>query len=167
MNAIIKLFWQICLQRTGPDAVPASSALLVFTGLLYGVLNLLVWVWTGPASLLQASGTLALVTGGWLLVLWGIMLMMGKTVRYQQTLTALLGVNVILVLLSVPLRFVADSLGETSALRMPVGFMLIGLFVWGVFIEGFIYHRALDISPLQGNLMALAMSMGIMALLGN
>jgi len=87
--------------------------------------------------------------------------------RYQQTLTALLGVNIILVLLSVPLRFVADSLGEASALRMPIGFMLIGLFIWGVFIEGFIYHRALDISPLQGNLMALAMSMGIMALLGN
>ena len=167
MNAIIQLFWQICLQRRGPDEVPASSVLLIFTGLLYGVLNLFVWVWTGPASLLQASGTLVMATAGWLLVLWCIMLLMGKTGRYQQTLTALLGVNIILVLLSVPLRFVADSLGEASALRMPIGFMLIGLFIWGVFIEGFIYHRALDISPLQGNLMALAMSMGIMALLGN
>ena len=167
MNAIIQLFWQICRLRTGPDAVPTSSVLLIFTGLLYGGLNLFVWVWAGQESLLQASGTLAMVTGGWLLVLWGIMLLMGKKERYQQTLIALFGVNVILVLISVPLRFVADSLGETSALRMPLGFMLIGLFVWGVFIEGFIYHRALDISPLQGNLMALAMSMGIMVLLGS
>ncbi|OUS00657.1 hypothetical protein A9Q81_10230 [Gammaproteobacteria bacterium 42_54_T18] len=167
MNAITQLFWQICLQRTGPDAVPVSSVLLMFTGLIYGGLNLFVWVWTGPATILQASATLAMVTGGWFLVLWGIMALMGKKGRYLQTLTALLGVNVILVLLSVPLRFAADSLGETSALRMPLGFMLIGLFVWGVFIEGFIYHRALDISPLQGNLMALAMSMGIMAMLGN
>ena len=125
MNAIIQLFWQICLLRTGPDAVPTSSVLLIITGLLYGVLNLFVWVWAGEESLLQASGTLAMVTGGWLLVLWGIMLLMGKKERYQQTLTALFGVNVLLVLISVPLRFVVDSLGEASVFRMPLGFMLL------------------------------------------
>ena len=166
MKAIITLFWQICRLRLGPEEVPASSVLLVVIGFLYGVLNLLAWVWTGSEGILEASATLAVITGGWLLVLWGIMLLMGKKARFQQTLIALFGVNCVLVLISMPLRFAADGLPDESGIKLGVGLLLVGVFVWGVFIEGFIYHRSLDISPLQGNLLALAMSMGIMALLG-
>lgn len=166
MKAIITLFWQICRLRLGPDEVPGSSVLLTVTGILYAVLNLLVWVWTSADGILKASATLGMITVGWLFVLWAIMLLMGKKARYQQTLIALLGVNCVLVLISVPFRFAADALPDESAIKLLLGMLLIGVFVWGVFIEGFIYHRALDISPLQGNLLALAMSMGIMALLG-
>ena len=175
MSAIIRLYWQIFRLQLGPDAVPASRSLLFVTALVYSLLNLGVWIWIEPGGLMQASISLALVTGGWLLALWGIMLLMGKVARYQQTLTALLGVNVILVLMSVPLHFFAggalvdggaDEAMNESALTAVFRLLLLGLFVWGIFIEGFIYHRALDISPLQGNLLALAMSMGIIALLG-
>ena len=166
MNAIIRLYWQICRLKLGPDAVPTSSVLLLVTSVIYVALTLGVWVWVSESGLLRTSVTLLVATTGWLGVLWGIMVFMGKVARYRQTITELFGINIILVLFSIPLRFAVNYFPEGSQVTFLVSLISIGLFVWGVFIEGFIYHRALDISPVQGNLLALAMSMGIMAILG-
>ncbi|OUS30319.1 hypothetical protein A9Q99_07565 [Gammaproteobacteria bacterium 45_16_T64] len=165
MSAIIRLFWQICRFQVGPESVPASSVLLCATGLTYFILNLAVWLWAGPDTLLEASFKLILVTAVWLGIVWAALLFKGKAARLSQCVCGLLGVNIVLLLISVPIRFLIDSVTAGSEVMFLLNLTLLAVLIWGIFVEGFIYHRALDISFQLGALMALSITVALLQFL--
>lgn len=150
MSALIRLFWNICLFRRGPQDTPYSPTLfgiLLILNLAFDFVALLVPDTKGetlplslviPFLLAQFLMLLTVVN----LVLW----MHGHSARVLQTLTTMFGVEIILDLALVPLQVLAMFLGEQSAL---VAFFYLGLmafFIWSLAIHTHIFRHALSTS---------------------
>lgn len=157
MNALIRLFARVCLFRSGPEAMPYAPplvAMLLGVWLLVQLLN----------GLLQANITSAEMVGVQMLSM-GLMLgatalllaFKGRQGRWCQTALALIGVDIALSLASLPLLLLNQMAGQ----HLPFidGLYLI-LVAWQLAVQSFIYHRALDVSPLLG----LALAFGLLVL---
>ena len=155
MKAIFNLFWQICLLRQSPAAVPANGpfvAAVVLANLLCSILvsssfgsevNLLT---TSTSIIVGQTTTAGLV---WMALSWA-----GKVERFVTTITAIFGCDLIITAvfsLLIPL---------TSALGSAVSSVLLLLFlVWSVAVAGFILHRALETRFGSGVAVALGISL--------
>lgn len=157
MNALIRLFVQVCLFRRGPEDMPYASPLVV--GLL--AIWLLVQLLNG---LLQTGLSAAQMLGVQML---SMTLMLGATAlalafkglpgRWLQTALALIGVDIALSLASVPLLLFSLEAGQ----RLPfVDGLYLLLVAWQLAVQSFIFHRALVVSPLLG----LAFAFGLLVL---
>lgn len=155
MKAIFYLFWQICLLRQSPAAVPANGpfvAAVVLANLLCSILvssgfgsevNLLT---TSTSIIVGQTTTAGLV---WIVLSWA-----EKAERFVTTITAIFGCDLIITAvfsLLIPL---------TGTLGSAVGSLLLLLFlVWSVAVAGFILHRALEIRFGSGVAVAFGISL--------
>ena len=161
MAAIISIFWQICLLKTGPDKLPSSNFLLglviVANALLswsaFMVLQTIVPISSDAASQMSEAQLRAL-TDGWLLavrvvvglactaaITWGLLSLMNHGQRTNQTLSALYGSDLVLTLLTTTVFFLSQAAPEM--IRQLAN---LGMFFWTVAVFGFVLHRALEIS---------------------
>lgn len=153
MPAIISLFWNLCLLRTGPERMPtvgAFVALVLIANILVSTLVAL----SAPAepTLLQALSIpivgAAVLAGGTLLVLR--LKQLGH--RFTATFTALLGADIIITTLSWPLLLLASPTpeGPASGFDWILIMAQLALVFWWVTIAGFIFSRALEVPMPQG-----------------
>ncbi|MDX1692583.1 MAG: hypothetical protein R3208_02385 [Ketobacteraceae bacterium] len=164
MKAILRLYWQICRFRAGPEEVPPVVALAVLTLLAYAALNFLVRVVFGELSVAYSAISLAVITGFWGGLVYSVLLFKKLSARFLQTFTAALGTDVVLSVLSLPLAYIASQFPPDSVLvSLAAAFWLL-IFIWDVLVKGFIFHRAFNVSPLLGNLFSLMMNLLIMML---
>lgn len=162
MNAILKLYWQICRFRSGPEDVPPVITLTFLTLLAYGLLNFIVRVGFGDLSVAYSAVSLLVITLFWTAMVYGVLQFKKLTPRFQQTFTAILGTDVVLSLISMPLAIVAGKFAvDSPVVALASAFWLL-VFIWDVLVKGFIFHRAFNVSPLLGNLFSLMISMLIM-----
>lgn len=157
MTAILSVFWRICLFRSGPDAVPANSALLGLVILANAVVGITAWAIQSSiapsappsetADVVIVSGLLSVVTvvtvslactSG---LVWLILNLMGFSARLVQTLTALFGSDVLITTVATLLIF-ATTLISTDLAQITSLFAMF----WAIGVFGFILHRALEIS---------------------
>ena len=164
MKAIFQLYWQICRMRTGPEQVPAVAALAGLTFLVYALLSVVARIGLGELPITYSLASLIAITGFWAGLVYMVLIFKGVANRFQQTFSAAFGTEVILNLLSLPLLFISSRLSEESPLVSLAAVFWMGIFIWDVLIKGFIFHRAFNISPLQGNLFSLMMNFLIMML---
>lgn len=155
MRALINLFWQICLLRRSPAAVPANGAfvaVVVVANLLCSVLvsrgfGSEVGVVTTAASILVGHATTAGMV--WLALYWA-----GKPDRFITTITAIFGCDLIITAcfsLLIPLN---NALSDTAT-----GIVLVLFMVWSVTVAGFILQRAMDVRFGAGVALALGISL--------
>lgn len=141
---LIRLFFDICRLRKGPQDCPASRFLF---GLAVGA-NLLVSFllslsrddWT--AALGQSLVGIGLLAG----FLWGALYLTDKLPRWIQTGTAAFGTDTVISLLACLLILVGQAgpdLGDTF------GWLLLLLMAWQIVILGHILRHALSV-PLVG-----------------
>ncbi len=158
MTPILKLYLDICRLRKGPEDVPYSNVLALVTLIFYGFFLLLARVGVGGLSFQFSALSLAMILGVFSLTLFLFLAFKKLSSRFLQTFTALIGSDLVITAFSLPLVW-ANSLGERNALSMTTGLMILALMVWDLIVKGFIFQRAMGISSLQGNLLALAMIM--------
>lgn len=147
MTALLTLFWRLTIFRASPENVPYSSTLLGLVFAAWCLLQLLVGSLQDalPMAILLGSQliSLAVVLGGSALLL----AFKGLQHRWLQTALALLGVDLVLGLVSLPL------LGFNASLAQPPSFVE-GLYLllvsWQLAAQGFIYHRSMQIGPFLG-----------------
>ncbi len=141
MLQVVQAFWEILFRRLGPEDLPDSRFLLIVTAVLYVLTQfLLAYVVYGAVSQLfplVALGTALLVAGTWTLLL-----ATGKTVRFSQTLTSLLGSGALLTVIAVPVCL--WSLNSQGGGQAGSSLVLLGIMVWLIMVYGHIFSRSLS-----------------------
>ncbi|MDE0190664.1 MAG: hypothetical protein OXQ90_04845 [Gammaproteobacteria bacterium] len=164
MTAVLRLFWNICLLRDGPETVPTHTWFLVSliaTELAMGVVlsavlspDLSFALWFNLA-LINLAVTASIV--------WFALYLRNCEPRFPATLGAILGTEVLIDAVG------ALALSATSGVAQTTTGWILTL--WSVAVIGFILHRALATRLWVGIL--LSFSIGVLgtfvalALLGN
>ena len=159
MKALFNLFWQICLLRQSPAAVPANGpfvATVVLANLLCSILvssgfgsevNLLT---TSTSIIVSQTTTAGLV---WIALSWA-----EKADRFVTTITAIFGCDLIIT------ASFALVLPLTSLFPAMAALVFLLFLVWSISVAGFILHRALKTHLAVGIMVALGMSVMSVAL---
>lgn len=137
MYQLIVLFFEICIMRKGPQDVPASPWLVRLMFIPYLLVNLLILLLDSDWShaLLQISAETVLMVG----FCYPLLYFSGKTARFPQTLTALLGSDVVISLCAIPA--VASLNTQISQVAYIAMIVLMG---WHWLVNGNIFRHALD-----------------------
>lgn len=151
MLAIVRLFWNLCLLRSGPEHMP-TAGLFVAVALALNIVVSMLTALSAPAepSALQAL-TLPIVSAAVLaLGTWLVLQLKQLTHRFSPTLAALLGADTVMTALSWPLLAVASPDMTGSGLEWLLLLGQLALVFWWVTVAGFIFSRALEIGQAQG-----------------
>ena len=134
---LLKLFWNICLFRQGPEDIPASTFLLRLIITFYLIANgiILLLQSGGPTMLVQLPMQLILV----MTFFWGLLYFYHKRERYPQTICAVLGCDVVISLCALPSLIWIIT---TQSQGWP-NIVLLGIMVWQLAVMGHILQRAI------------------------
>ena len=136
--SLLKLFWNICLFRQGPQDIPASTFLLRLLIILYAIVNSIILLLESgwQIMLLQLPLQLVLMTG----FFWGLLRLYNQQKRYPQTISALLGCDVLISLCAFPplIWMITVPTNNFSFLLM------LGIMVWQLAVIGHIVRQALS-----------------------
>lgn len=151
MNWLLQQWIGICMLRTRPQDLPASTGFLLVSVVAYLATNLVL-------SLANESFSRALLTALLDLAVLYIFVRISLLVRrvperLTQTLGALTGSGAILALLAAPLLILARP--DTGVAVVPAVLWL-PLVIWSVGVFGHVMRHALDIPFPAGILMAIA-----------
>ena len=138
MYYIIKLLFDICLFKKGPQDLPYSAGLLTILLVIYAVIRaLILGISFGALNvLLQVMVEILLVAGfAWLMLSW-----VGKLGRFHQVLSAVLGTDALISFFALP-PMATMVLGQGGLLVFLVMLVLIG---WHWAITGHIIRNALE-----------------------
>ncbi len=156
MNRLLRFFLDLCLLKAAPQDAPASQGLLGLTLVAYVLVGLAagVRVLGGAGSALSASLVDALVL---LATIWVALQLRGRSARFAQTATALLGSGALLTALALPLQPLAgaDTDGGSGLVQL-AGILGIGLMIWIQIVIGHILRHALEVPLIMGVLLAIA-----------
>jgi hypothetical protein len=157
LNRLLRFFLDLCLLKAAPQDAPASQGLLGLTLVAYVLVGLAagVRVLGGAGSALSASLVDALVL---LATIWVALQLRGRSARFAQTATALLGSGALLTALALPLQPLAgaDTDGGSGGLVQLAGILGIGLMIWIQIVIGHILRHALEVPLIMGVLLAIA-----------
>ena len=164
MNAIWSLYFRASTLRCGPEDMPYSLPLLRMTLVLWLLLQALGAVlqtrFSVPQSLMAQVWLLAVLLGA----TWLLLAFKGLSGRVVQTFTALLGVELVIGALALPLVMAARPLGD-DALPLWLQVPYLVLLCWNLGARGYILHRALQIGPFLAMALVLTLLMVSFALL--
>jgi len=150
MKPILAVFWNICLLRRGPELVPthplfvggvliADVLLSFFVALQYG----------GDATPIQIATRILVSMAAVAAATWMMLSMREVTGRYPATITALFGCDLLFTILSALLVPLA---GDSTSVRSGIIDLIV---IWSIAVNGFILHRAMNVTVFIGILLAL------------
>lgn len=154
MKPILAVFWNICLLRRGPEFVPTHP--LFVSGVVVAdiVLSLFIRAQYGDLSLLRIA-TFTLVTMATLAAAtWLALNLRGVIGRFPATITAMFGCDLLFTLLLALLIPLAG--GADSAISIGMSGLIL---IWSIAVNGFILHRAMNITVFAGILSAFGMAL--------
>ena len=161
MLRLLQTFAEIAVWRKGPQDLPASASLLAVTAAFYVALTFaqtrLIGYPLGSTALMVVIDVG--MTCSWLL---GVLALFGFKSRFTQTLTAMLGVGILLGILDISIRALAAALGTPKLID---AFALPQLVIF-LLAVGRILMVALEQGLLTGMALTLAMALSTFALAG-
>lgn len=96
MQAIFSIFWRITSLQDGPETVPANNTLLALIAVGNVFVSLCVSLAFGEQGFAKVATTIVINLAALAVILAGLLAMMGKYARLNQTLTAYLGCDLLL-----------------------------------------------------------------------
>lgn len=159
MKALWTLFWQICQLRRGPEDVPYSVQLLVLLAVLDVALGIGGQLLASPDRLRIAVALTLLAVVMDAAVFWGLLWFKRLQARWVQGLTTIFGIDLLLGLVALPLTLLSHVVEPKSVM---IGLVVVAqmlLVGWNIGLRGFVFHRALNIGLLLGNMLSLALFM--------
>lgn len=147
MTALIRLFVRVCLFRNGPEDMPYAPPLvgiLLFLWLLVQLLSaaLQIGLTLGQMLTVQLLSMAVLLAGTAVLLAFKNL---GR--RWTQTAMALVGVDLLLSVIALPLMLLNLLAGQHLPFIDGLYLMLIS---WQMAVQSFVFHRALNVSPFLG-----------------
>ncbi len=137
MYELLKLFFDICLFKKGPEDIPGSNFLLGFLILIYSSVSFLVLSLNSETfdAALQVVVEVVLI----LSLSWIILFVTNKRIRFQQTACALMGTDTIISFFALPAMATLIGLGSSSAF-----IFVVLLMIWHWVVSGHIFSHALE-----------------------
>jgi hypothetical protein len=164
LQVLIHYFIDLCFLRRGPQDLPASPVLVKVLALVYLGVDVLVDVSTGQGfagALVQALVDLGLL----LVLLYTGLRVLGRLPRLPQAAAALLGSGALLSLLVlVPLGMASE--GESPQMTGFAALLFLALLAWSIVVTGHILRHTLDLTLVQGALIAVAYNLFAYTLFG-
>lgn len=143
MHVLVFRFIDICLLRAGPQDIPASGFLLR-TVLLLDVI--IATAANYPfAGFTTAFGVVLFGTAYVALVIFLLLAWRGLQARFVQTYVAVLGTDVVLGMLIMPINFYLISVQQAGGQATFVFLLWVGLLIWGIGIFAHILRHALKL----------------------
>ncbi len=140
MQSIVALLWRIATFKAGPETIPFRPFLATSLVVINIATASMIYLLVSDAPLLQAVSTALVglaVTAG---LTWALLSSMGHKERFMQTLTAMVGTNLIVGLIQSVAFPITQMMSQTLAMVI-----LLATTFWAIAIYGFIFHRALNI----------------------
>jgi hypothetical protein len=142
---LILAFVDIMLHRRGPDSLP-SSQFLLWTLLALSILGdcAILWLAGEPGRSFAVS---LLVTGFDLWFVWAVLRTFNRQPRFRQTMTAMLGTELLLAALQAPLvrpLVEAPPPDPENPTVTLTGVLWLAILVWSIDISAFVFSRALE-----------------------
>ena len=145
MLRLIFAFVDIMLHRRGPESLP-SSPFLFWSLLALSVVADCAIIWLAGESG-RAFFVSLLVTGLDIWFVWALLRTFNRQARFRQTMTAMLGVEVLLAILQAPLvRPLVEAPPpdpQNPTITLP-GMLLLVILIWSIDISSFVFSRALE-----------------------
>jgi hypothetical protein len=139
-------FVDIMLHRRGPDSLPSSQFLLL-TVLALSIIADCAILWLAGESV-RTFGVSLLVTGFDLWFVWGVLRTFNRQPRFRQTMTAILGAEVLLTVLQAPLvRPLVEATpppDPQNPMLTLTGVLWLAIIIWSIDIGAFVLSRALE-----------------------
>jgi hypothetical protein len=155
MKLILSVFWNICLLRRGPELVPTHPLFVASVVVADILLSLFVRVQYGDEAPLLGIATFTLVTmATFATATWLALSLRNVVGRFPATITAMFGCDLLFTLLIALLIPLAG--GARSAISIGVGGLIL---IWGIAVNGFILHRAMNVPVFAGLLSAFGMTL--------
>jgi hypothetical protein len=144
MLILLRAFWQICLLRLAPQAVPRSGVLLVLAALINLALSVSINSLQLPFryALLIALLEMAVLIGLTAALLYAF----NRSARLQQTLTALMGSGAVIGAIVLVLFLALTDLPPLPRLAV---------FLWNLLVMGHVLRHALNMHLIAGFFMAI------------
>ncbi len=152
MLLLLKTFFDIALWRKGPQDLPASRALAAIVLLAYAIIEFIgVRLFDLPLPMAAAVICIdVLMISAWL---WGVLAFFGRRQRFVQTITATLGVGILILFVDILIRGAQMTLGLDDALANNWWFVR---FVILAAVMGRIFMHALEKGLLTGIALTIA-----------
>jgi len=144
MLQLIRVWFDICLFRKGPQDLPASGFIL---GLSLGCYALVALLVASPSLGVMDAARLAVVDTGMLAGFVTMLLyLQSKTERINQTLSALAGSGCLMGLFALPLVLLVDPGQPADQVPALLGGFWLLLLIWNLFVMAHIMRHALSTS---------------------
>jgi predicted membrane channel-forming protein YqfA (hemolysin III family) len=160
---LLKFFVDLCLLRAAPQDLPASRelfALVLALNVLVGVIvQALISTGVGRALVISVFDA-----GLLLLLLWGVLYLRSRPMRFAQTATALLGAGALLAAVYLPLHWLTGPDPQASILSQVGALLILGLMGWIQVVTGHILRHALDVHLAVGVVLSLGYTLVSMLL---
>lgn len=149
MEQSLKLFFDICRLRKGPQDVPASHNLFIIVLLSSLVVDFSIA--TTMAPVLRAALLVVVHMAVMLFAIYMLARLLGYGARNLQMLTALLGTGLLLSLILLPLLIVGS---QSSAEGNPFGLIILVIQLWSLVVTAHILRHTLSIHFMLAGLLA-------------
>ena len=154
MTRIALYFWQLCLLRQTPAQIPSSGLVTTLIAVTYLAIALAAVSMTRPGQPFTAvAGTVMIGVVLQALVTWLLLLFKSFPARFLQTWAALLGANAVMLIVLVPFNFIILNTDNRTLMIFADSATWV-CFGWWLAIAGHIYHKAVNISIIQGSVIA-------------
>ena len=140
MQQLVKLCWDICVLRKGPQDVPAAPILfwfLLLLGLIVDLVIALNFIDFQQALLVVLANTIVLFA-----VVMLLLVVLGFANRIMQTLTTLIGTGLVFSFVRLPVMLVVKLVPQNAGM---FGFIEIIILVWSLVVIAHILRHALSI----------------------
>ena len=134
---------EITLRRRGPESLPDSTflvGLLLGIYLLTSVVYLLIHGSLDARNLASLAAQIVLLFG----FVFAILTFFRLERRYRQTVSAILGINIVILCFYFPFAFAGLLLDYDLLMGQVFLWLRLGLFLWSVIVEASIFSRALS-----------------------
>lgn len=151
MATVIKLFWNMCLLRVGPELVPARLWFIGPVIVAHVAINVLWLDLALPTLSFALALNMALINLAVVAAAsWFALYIRQHEERFPATLGAVAGAETLL------MAVLIVAYGLTSGIVQQA--VLGGFLLWSVVVVGFILHRALSCKPWLGMLLSLGLA---------
>ena len=156
MISIASVFWKICTFRSGPDTLPHGNFLLGLVITANLVVSTALYLSLTDTDFFTSLTLVVVSLAGTCGLIWIIMTLMNQAARFNQTITAIIGADLLLTLLRAGLLpFGISANADANASVHPIAESLLTmLLVWNLLVFSYIFHRALNIHMFFGGLLA-------------
>lgn len=150
MQQILFYFWQLCLLRESPEKLPNNPFVVGIVVAAYLLIALFsVALSQSDQSLYGIVGSVVIALFLQAIFIWLLVVFKEVAYRFVATLAALLGTNTIMLLILLPVNLTLLNAENESLKLLANSFSWVCL-GWWLAIAGSIYHKATNISVLQG-----------------